>query len=263
MEDNNRIVYLDKRYLGMRQNLETDNLRSWLQTLKWNDVQRKRIDQVLADYYVSHSRDSFTIFWQIDEEGNLHRGLMKFFNLYGVVEKSDSINERLYKAGLIDIKKQIIPPCFFGQHLLTKYPEAKVNIVESEVDAIMMSIYWEMDKQEIFLATSNYDILLYTLDKPLFQGRKIGLYPSLKNIEKWQTISDYYHDENIQLRTKFIERVWRPEDGNDADYKTIFTHMMEDRQAGRMQRVEEIVRYMIAENPFFEDLIKSLKLTPI
>lgn len=247
----------------MRQNLETDNLRLWLQSLKWNDVQRIRINQVLADYYVSHSRDGYTIFWQIDDEGNLRDGFMKLYNLDGSVDGLDSIHDRLINAGIIDIKKQIISPCFFGQHLLTKYPKANVNIVESEIDAIMMSIYWGMTEQEIFLATSYYDTVLYSLDKPPFQGRKIGLYPSLRNIERWQTFADYFQDDNIQLRRKFIERVWRPEDGNDADYKTILMHMLEDRRVGRTQRVEEIVRDMIAENPFFEDLIKSLKLTPI
>ena len=263
MDETTRILYLDKQYLEMRQNLETDNLRLWLQSLKWNDVQRIRINQVLAEYYVSHSRDGYTIFWQIDEEGNLCDGFMKLFSLYGVVEKLDSISERLYKAGMIDIKRQIISLCFFGQHLLTKYPKANINIVESDVDAIMMAIYWGMPDQEIWLSSNYYDTLLYGLNKPPFQGRKIGLYPNFENIERWQEIADYFHDDNIYLRRKFIERVWRPEDGNDADYKTILMHMLEDRRAGRTQRVEEIVRDMIAENPFFEDLIKSLKLTPI
>lgn len=265
MEESTRILYLDKRYLEMRQNLETDNLRLWLQSLKWNDVQRIRIDHVLADYYVSHSRDGYTIFWQIDDEGNLRDGMMKLYLLDGSVGGLDSIHDRLINAGMIDIKKQNISPCFFGQHLLTKYPKANINIVERPVDAIMMSIYWGMTEQEVFLAsaTGGNDNLLYGLEKSPFKGRKIGIYPDMCNMGIWTKIAEYFHDENIQLRTKFIERVWRPEDGNEADYKTILMHMLEDRRAGRTQRVEEIVRDMIAENPFFNDLIKSLKLTPI
>jgi hypothetical protein len=129
----------------------------------------------------------------------------------------------------------------------------------------MMAIYWGMQEQEIFLASCGNDTLLYGLDKS-FSGRKVGIYPDMCNMGVWTKIAEYFQNiqaEHVELRTKFIERVWRPEDGNEADYKTILMHMLEDRRAGRTQRVEEIVRDMIAENPFFEDLIKSLKLTPI
>ena len=68
-----------------QRNIEEDSLVRWLRTLPWDDAQRKRIDIMLRNYGVGHSRftsrwndadvqHDFTVWWQIDWQGRVHNG---------------------------------------------------------------------------------------------------------------------------------------------------------------------------------------------
>ena len=57
------------------------SLVRWIRPgINWDYVQQKRISEVLADYHVGHGKNGHTIFWQIDEHGDVRTGkMMKYY----------------------------------------------------------------------------------------------------------------------------------------------------------------------------------------
>ena len=73
------------------------------------------------------------------------------------------------------------PQCFFGEHLLPKYPDHSVAIVESEKTALISSI---MFGDCLMLACGGCGNLTPTLCKSL-RGREVYLFPDNGKYDEW------------------------------------------------------------------------------
>ena len=71
--------------------------------------------------------------------------------------------------------------CFFGEHLLTIYPEATVCIVESEKSALISAAIFP---NFVWLASGGIQGLAVEKCKVL-EGRTVILYPDLNAFDKW------------------------------------------------------------------------------
>ena len=61
--------------------VEQNTLVQWMRNdIRWDTVQRKRISEVLAHYSVGHSKQGMTVFWLMDNNGDLHTGKMMRYN---------------------------------------------------------------------------------------------------------------------------------------------------------------------------------------
>ena len=91
---------------------------------------------------------------------------------------------------IINLKKQEyfqknfnLQQCFFGEHLLTIYPDKIVGIVESEKSACIASC---VIPELIWLAAGSLNGL--SLEKcKVLKNRNVILYPDLGAFEKWNT----------------------------------------------------------------------------
>ena len=220
------------------QRLDNDTLAKWLRSLPWDGAQAARIEEVLAEYHIGHSKQGMTIFWQIDEKQQVRTGKMIRYKADGHRDKKTSYSndwihaalsgkfkdgKRVYEAPwphpeLFNPDKQEMKQCLFGMHLLKKYPDAAVNIVESEKTAVIMAIAHGNHSRQLWMACGGLENLNGYYLKPIInEGRMIVLYPDRDGIEKWKKKAreiDYF---NLFCDAKPVTDWWLPEDGDKAD----------------------------------------------
>lgn len=217
---------------GLMTGLDKNIFVTWLRSLPWNDDQRKRLEQVLWLYCVGHwPRDGRVVFWQIDEQGRPHGGKMMLYHPGGKryrKEKDGDVaqprwvhNQDGYRNHL-DLDHHQFHPTLFGMHLLKKYPEATVNIVESEKTALFTAtMYGNMEKQ-LWIACGGLEFLKVEALRPLIeQGRRVWIWPDKDGVEKWKKKIGHLISDNFGIYTRFFDKYWIEEDGKKADMADI------------------------------------------
>ena len=142
------------------------------------------INAVLKIYFVGTYED-YTCFPQIDRLNRICKAkLIRFNRANGKRLKGDfdtsSLKTKLKLKADFNYKQ-----IFFGEHLLPKYPNKPVAIVEAEKTAIIASLCFP---ERLWLATGSKQWLkaerLNRLD-----GRQIILYPDADGFDLWQGIA--------------------------------------------------------------------------
>ena len=136
-----------------------NNFIAWLYTLPWGDKERARLPETLWQYCVAGWKRDWVMFWQIDHEGVVRCGKMMMYDDHGHRRKEQENHPKwIYnQPGHYDAQQRYIPgpkdilkpeehdtdiKPLFGAHLLRRYPEAVVNVVESEKTALIMANYF-------------------------------------------------------------------------------------------------------------------------
>jgi hypothetical protein len=107
--------------------------------------------------------------------------------------KVDWVHFRLKRSGVIPQDWQLTQ-CLFGEHLLAKYPDMPVAIVEAEKTAFICSAYIP---DYVWLATGGKDQLNDRLN--ILQGRRITLFPDSDGYDKWKNKAREFTNLNIQV----------------------------------------------------------------
>ena len=262
------MLVLPTEYVKMKRDLDNDVFCSWLKSLPWNEAQRERIDKTLKNYLVGHGKYGYTIFWQMDESGRLRTGKMIQYNKDGHRKKEDYsttwVHDRLYSSGVRDEKKEAYELTYFGMHLIDYFPDATINIVESEKTALICSIYFGDQPNNLWIACGGLSMLSAKRMEPFIKrGRKIYLYPDYDGMDKWQKQAEEIGYPLLKVQRDFIIRNWRPEDGNKADIADIIVRQLQDTRACKVQKVQEVIEQFSTTNPFFSQLVDRLGLTPV
>ena len=205
---------------------------TWYYSLPWSVAQISRMHNTLWQYCVGGWRDHRVVFWQIDSDGvpraaklmdyepNGHRNKMAH---PGWIYNQDGCRQKLNPN-----EHTILKP-LFGSHLLKRYPNATVNVVESEKTAIIMANYYGCLESQLWLACGGLKFLQLESMQPLIdQGRRVWLWPDKDGIDKWQEVSDKLGSEQVQVYTKFFDTCWVPQDGDKADAADITIRIMND-----------------------------------
>ena len=259
--------------------IDNNILVRWLRMgISWDTIQRKRIDEVLRDYRISHSpKNGMTIFWQIDNEGKVRTGKMMLYKMDGHRDKQTGYNfdwihsalsrkwvngEAVYEApwphpDLFNPDKQEMRSCYFGLHLLDKYKrkdvEQTVNIVESEKTAILMAIAYGNNVKQVWMACGgleniNRDKLKAIID----QKRRIILYPDRDGIEKWRIKCEQLHYDRVTLNTEPVTKWWKPEDGEKADIADVVIRMINESKP--LTTISDVKAAMPEAKPLIDKL---------
>ena len=154
----------------------------------------EEIQTVLKMYFVGTWKDGLTVFWQIDRRGKIRTGkIMRYDAQNGHrqivrtwTDKDGEKHELKVDWMHGKIKKDFnLMQIFFGEHLLSKYPDKPVAIVESEKTAIIASLCMS---QFVWLATGSKQWLKAgRLQR--FENRQIILYPDADGFNQWQEIA--------------------------------------------------------------------------
>lgn len=263
-------------------NVEQSTLVRWIRNgINWDGIQRKRIDEVLNHYAVGCSRQGMTVFWQIDEKGQLRTGKMMRYREDGHRDKSQGYNfdwihaalsrtKKTYDSEgniiaegplphpeLYDPDKQEMVSCFFGLHLLDKYKrkdiEQTVKIVESEKTAMLMAIAYGNHAKQVWMACGGLENLSREKLKPLIdQGRRIILYPDRDGIEKWRIKAEQLHYDRVTLDTTPVTKWWKSEDGDKADIADVVIRMVNNSKP--LTTIDDVKAAMPKANELIDKL---------
>jgi hypothetical protein len=260
-------------------NADNDVLIRWIMDMiNWDYVQRKRISEVLKDYHVGHGKNGHTIFWQIDENGDVRTGKMMKYKSDGHRDREASWNFDFIHATLsrhwdeekhemtdeppypyphlYDPDKQEPVLTFFGMHLLNKYPNATINIVESEKTAVLMAIAYGNHATQVWMACGGLEMLSRERMKPIIdQGRNVVLYPDRDGIAKWKAKAKQIGYDQIHVDTDPVLKWWRERDGEKADIADVVVRILNERKP--MTSIDEVKEAMPTAAP----LIDKLNLT--
>ena len=186
------ISYLPMSMVTAREETTDDILCKWLRELPWPAEKAWVVDDVLRAYHVGHSKDGKTIFWQIDEKGQVHTGKLMRYKPDGHRDKSGSnnfdwIHSRLIRAGVYDKDKANFQTCLFGLHLVSQTDERTVHVVESEKTALICAIAYHGTREDLWIASGGMSNLTsYKLQPLIEQGRKIIVYCDQDGESNWR-----------------------------------------------------------------------------
>lgn len=232
------VLEIPRAYVGRTMqiaNEQTIIFIEWLRQLPWDEEQRARLQQTLWMYCVGGWKDGRVVFWQIDHNGIPRAAkLMKFYPKehpkYGHRDKEAHpgwvYNQDGVRQQLEPDKHEIRKP-LFGSHLLNSYPNAVVNIVESEKTALVMANYYGDFDSQLWVACGGLKFLQLDSLQPLIdQGRTIWLWPDKDGRDAWQEVCDKLGYDHCRVYTHFFDTCWTEEDGDKADVADIAIRMM-------------------------------------
>ena len=132
-----------------------------------------------------------TIFWQIDEQGEIRAGKAIRYKTDGHRDKNAMPPVQwCHKMAAFDglHTGEELQQCFFGQHLL-KEKGRNVAIVESEKTALCMS---RIEPRYIWLACGGSQLLKNDERHRVLQGYKVTLFPDHGQFFNWQRTAQKY-----------------------------------------------------------------------
>lgn len=135
------------------------------------------------------------VFWQVDVNGCVRTGKIMRYGNDGHRIKEDGLVNFMWAhrmKSMVDNPDDFnLVQCFFGEHLLSVYPDSKVMIVESEKSAIIASHYYP---QYLWLASGGCCGCLNQTASQVLKGREVWLVPDLDAEDRWR-------DKLTMLRT--------------------------------------------------------------
>ena len=212
----------------LKDGLSSNIFVTWLRSLTWTDEQRKRLEQVLWLYCVRHwPKDGRVVFWQIDNEGRPHGAKMMAYHSNGKRWKKEEDeelsrprwvhNQKGFREHL-DLDHHQFVASLFGMHLMPRYPQATINIVESEKTALFMATMYGELERNLWLACGGLEFLKVEAMRPLIdQGRRVWVWPDKDGVEKWKEKVGHLCNDRFGIYTGFFDKYWIEADGKKAD----------------------------------------------
>lgn len=223
-------------YVNARRDGTGNVLLAWMQSLPWDNVQRARVAKVWNDYAVGTARQGHSIFWQIDDVGEVHTAKMMLYRRDGHRDKDTRgnfhwVHTLMAAAGKINLERSELQQCLFGLHLLRLHPSAVVNIVESEKTALLAAIYFGNSEQHIWMACGGLMHISDRLLSPVIKaGRWINLIPDRDGVEEWKKRARLIKYDRLRVVDHYVRDVWKEEDGQKADLGDIIVRVLHDRE---------------------------------
>ena len=161
-----------------------------------NKYDKESVFQVLDEYMVgttSKIRQGSTIFWQIDDKYRITTGKIMLYNPDNG-KRIKSYNNYTH-CGLKNDDEEL-RQCLFGLHLINKYPDKKIGIVESQKSAIICSLH---SKDFLWLSTGGLKLLNENKLLPI-KDKEIHLFPDLGCYELWSTtVNSFNFISNVSV----------------------------------------------------------------
>ena len=266
-------------------NVERSTLVQWIRTgINWDPLQRARIDQALNDYAVGCSKQGMTVFWQMDEEGQLRMGKMMRYKADGHRDKSHGYNFDWIHSSLVRHRdpatgrmtdeppyphpdlynpdRQEMKSCYFGLHLLNQYKRKGIDqtvcIVESEKTALLMAIAYGNNTKQVWMACGGLENLSPEKLAPITaQGRHVILYPDRDGIDKWQAKKAQLGLLSVDVDTTPVTKWWRDVDGDKADIADVIIRNLNERKP--FDNIDDVKTAIPEAVPLIDNL--NLKIT--
>ena len=254
-------LILPRKLIANRIDNRGDTLCTWIRHIPWSEEQRARVEDMLRLYCVGHAtvtqewnhqEHHFTVFWQIDAQGQPRTGHYMKYKPDGhrlkdkgayTTDWFHSLITRHWDAELKEFTYE--PPypypdiynpdthearlCLFGEHLLNRYPNAPVCIVESEKTAVLMAIAYGNHPLQVWMACCGASNITRDRLKPLIdQRRRIILYPDRDGIEAWTKRAHDLGYDRVTIDARAVTNWWKPCDGEKADIADVVIRIIRE-----------------------------------
>ena len=223
-----------------------NTLVGWIPTIKWDSSQRDRIREALWLYCIGGWRDGRTVFWMIDHKGVPRAAKLMQYKADGHRDKSRNPGWIYNQDGCREIcrpdEHEVLKP-LFGMHLLNRYKNATVKIVESEKTALLMAIAYGNHAGQVWMACGGLENMNREKLKPIIeQKRDIILYPDRDGIAKWKAKAENLHYDRVTVDCKPVTEWWKPEDGEKADIADVVIRMINNSKT--YKTVDDVMKDM-------------------
>ena len=206
----------------------------WFRHLPWaNDPtnnQISRVKETMWLYCVGGWTDGRVCFWQIDEQGRPHGGKLMRYGNDGKRVKTENPGWMHNQKGIreqLDLEHNEYRSTLFGLHLLNRYPEATINIVESEKTALICANAYGHPERSLWMACGGLKFLKLESLQPLIdQGRRVWLWPDKDGVEDWKQKCEHLLSDRVSITTRYLEENWVPDDGEKADVADIILRLI-------------------------------------
>jgi hypothetical protein len=222
------------------------------------------LNRLMADYHIGATKNGSIIYWQIDRDNKVRTGKVMQYNPEdGHRVKTDGgvnwIHSILKKQGILP-EEWHLSQCLFGEHLLSKYPERIVVLVEAEKSALVGAAVYP---NFIWLATGGKSQM--SMDKLcVLTGRTVLLFPDVDGYQEWKERAKAMTFCKTRV-SDLLETEATPQQRKDKiDIADLLIYQINRDSLARtdthMAEAEEILQQMIAKNPCLQKLIDALDL---
>ena len=209
-------------------------------------------DRLCSLYRIGTSRKwgGSVVFWQVDCNGRVHTGKIMLYDAITGKRVKHPQPHVCWVHTEMRLKDYHLRQCFFGEHLLSLYPDWKVFVVESEKTAVIASHFMP---DVLWVATGGKNGCFNERAISSLAGRDVVLMPDLGATQEWQA------------RLPMLYKVCRSVSVND-----ILETMATDEQRSQGLDIADfllmeatpqmILQKMIDRNPALQTLIEELRL---
>lgn len=209
-------------------------------------------DRLCSLYRIGTSRKwgGSAVFWQVDCNGRVHTGKIMLYDAITGKRVKHPQPHVCWVHTEMRLKDYHLRQCFFGEHLLSLYPDWKVFVVESEKTAVIASHFMP---DVLWVATGGKNGCFNERAISSLAGRDVVLMPDLGATQEWQA------------RLPMLDKVCRSVSVND-----ILETMATDEQRSQGLDIADfllmedtpqmILQKMIDRNPALQTLIDELRL---
>ena len=208
------IKFIDKKiFLSTLKHYENNNFTCWLMN-NFPD----RAEKAINKYTIGTAKDGSTIFWNLDQKGNVKTGkVIKYLN--------NGKRDRNTFPSWVHSKMKLpgtYKPCLFGANLIKEYPlNTTICLIEAEKGAIIGSILYP---EYLWLATGGAKSL--TIEKAeSIRGRNIIILPDADLAGREGAIRNKKLLEQIICRVEILDLFPGLNDGSDLADLEIITPM--------------------------------------
>ncbi len=233
----------------------------WFRSLPWStspeNNSRERVDKTLWMYCVGGWTDGRVVFFQIDDQGRPRGGKLMRYGTNGKRDKTSNpgwLHNQQGIRDLCDMEHHEYRSTLFGMHLMNTYPDAAINIVESEKTALICANAYGHPERNLWMACGGLKFLKLESLKPLLDaGRKIWLWPDKDGVEEWRTKCGELLSDQVSITTKFLDDCWTEDDGPKADVADIIIRHMLHPETIRTDQPTQNLKDMWPEDKPFVD----------
>lgn len=161
-----------------------------------------------------------TVFWQIDANEQVRSGKIILYNSETGHRVKEPHSYVSWAHRELQLKDFNLKQCLFGEHLLIRYPDAPVILVESEKTAIVMSHFIP---NYVWVATGGINGCFKEEFVHSLKGRDVTLIPDLGATQLWKEKSQFIEMFGDTHMRSDHSRQWKEvvEIINGKDYKSI------------------------------------------
>ncbi len=197
--------------------------RSHLVTFLLTLFDEPTVDALIAEYRIGVTKALDTVFYQIDTQGRCRTGkVMKYNPSTGHrIKDPDAPTPITWVHSLLKQQGRLpsdwtLTQCLFGEHLLPRYPDKPVALVEAEKTAVISAA---LMPQCIWVAVGGKTQLGDKVE--VLRGRTIIAFPDIDGYDKWKEKAAERPHLNIQVSDYLLHHATEEDKAMGADIADI------------------------------------------